>query len=355
MTGRERLLCALQHKEPDTVPIFECVYSRPLFQEVLGYVPETFDAVSVMECSRKIGYDFVFIPIWGVSGFRPPGMTDKVYQDEWGITYQMDDGTWPIDAGIRPAMENAEDWKNYVMPDANAAFRYEGLKEVLRLSRTNGMGVIGNVRGPYSASWQLFGMENFSIMLYEDPEVVHQVLTATTDFSIQASKNMVELGVDAVMFSDDYGSTMQPLMSPNHFREFLVPQLKRISNAMKQLGKPMLLHSDGHIQDLVGDCVQAGINGLHPIERAAGMSLEAVKKQYGDKICIFGNVDNKEILVKGSPADVEQMVKECIRTAAKGGAYCLGSDHSVHDDIPNANVFALYEAGRKYGAYPIVV
>lgn len=47
------------------------------------------------------------------------------------------------------------------------------------------------------------------------------------------------------------------------------------------------------------------------------------------------------------------MVRECIRVAAPGGGYCLGSDHSVHDDIPNENVFALYEAGRRYGRYPI--
>jgi len=58
-------------------------------------------------------------------------------------------------------------------------------------------------------------------------------------------------------------------------------------------------------------------------------------------------------LVKGSTEEVEAQVKECIKIAGPGGGYCLASDHSVHDDIPNSNVFALYEAGRKNGAYPL--
>ena len=172
MNGRQRLQCALHHQEPDTVPIFECNYSRPLFQEVLGYVPEVFDPMSVFLCSEKIGYDFAFIPIPGVSGFRPQGVTTTEYQDEWGITYRISPVTWPIDSGIKPPCQDGDDWKNYRMPDPNAPFRYEGLREVLRRSQENGMGVVGNVRGPYSCAWQLFGLDTFSILFYEEPETV---------------------------------------------------------------------------------------------------------------------------------------------------------------------------------------
>jgi uroporphyrinogen decarboxylase len=353
MTGKERLLCALNHQEPDTVPIFECLYSRPLFKEVLGYVPEVFDPVSVFKCCEKIGYDFAFIPIPGVSGFRPAGMTSEVYTDEWGITYKMTPQTWPIDAGIKTPLHNGEDWKNYTMPDANAEFRYTGLGEVLKMSKENGMGVVGNVRGPYSCAWQLFGLEDFSILLYTEPETIEAVLTATTDFAITAARRMYAMGVDAVIFSDDYGSNLQPLMSPDHFKQFLVPQLERIRAATKEMGCKMLLHSDGHIHPLLPDIMATGIEGLHPIERSSGMDLAEIKAKYGKQVCIFGNVDNKSGLIDGTPETIAEMVKECIRVAAPGGGYCLSSDHSVHDDIPNENVFALYEAGRRYGRYPI--
>jgi len=353
MTGKQRLLCALNHQEPDTVPIFECVYSRPLFKEVLGYVPEVFDPVSVFKCSAKIGYDFVFMPIPGVTGFRPAGLTTNIYDDEWGITYKIEPATWPIDAAIKTPIHSWEDWKNYKLPDPNAEFRYSGLAEVLKMAKENGMGVVGNVRGPYSGTWSLFGIEDFSVMMYTEPELIEEALTAVTDFVIACARRMVEMGVDAVLYSDDYGSNLQPLMSVNHFRQFIVPQLKRISEETNKMGVKMLLHSDGHIKPLVDECISAGVQGLHPIERNAGMDLAEIKQKYGKQVTIFGNVDNKGTLRKGTKEDVEAMVKECIRIAAPGGGYCLSSDHSVHDAIPNENVFALYEAGRKYGKYPI--
>ena len=83
------------------------------------------------------------------------------------------------------------------------------------------------------------------------------------------------------------------------------------------------------------------------------MDLAAVKREYGAQATLFGNVDNAGTLVTGSKEEIETMVKACIRAAAPGGGYCLSSDHSVHDDIPNENVYAMYEAGRRFGKYPI--
>jgi uroporphyrinogen decarboxylase len=353
MTGRERLLCTLQHKEPDMVPIFEWLYSRPIFQEVLGFVPETFHMPSVFKCCEKIGYDFAFVPFLGLSGFRPEKICSDVYQDEWGITCKRDLGTWPIDSALATPLKNGRDWKHYSMPNPNEDWRYRDIREVMKISKENGMGVIGNVRGPYSGSWMLFGMENFSYLLYDDPETVDAVLTAMTDFAIDAAGRMVKEGVDAILFSDDYGSSTQPLFSVEHFQRYIKPQIKRISLAVRKMGIPLIMHSDGCITPFVGDCVDAGIEGMHPIERDAGMDLAYIKKTYGDKICIFGNVNNKKTLVFGTLEEIEAQVRECISIAAPGGGYCLGSDHSVHDDIPNRNVFALYEAGRKFGKYPI--
>jgi uroporphyrinogen decarboxylase len=197
----------------------------------------------------------------------------------------------------------------------------------------------------------LFGMENFAYLFYDDSETVDAVMGAITDFAIDAARQMAAIGVDAILFSDDYGSSNQPLMSKDQFRRYVKPHIIRMAGEIKKLKIPFLMHSDGAINLLLEDCVEAGIEGLHPLERDAGMDLAQVKKNYGEKLCIFGNVNNKKTLVSGTPLDVETEVRECIAIAKSGGAYCLGSDHSVHNDVPNANVFALYEAGRKYGKY----
>ena len=258
-----------------------------------------------------------------------------------------------MDAIIKPPLGAAEDIRNYRLPDPAASWRWKGYREVVKMAKGNGMGVIGNMRGPYSGTWMLFGMDTFSFLLYDEPEALENILTAVTDFSIAAFAIMAREGADALLFSDDYGSSSAPLFSPEHFRRFFAPQIKRMVHAAKELGLPLIMHSDGHIHPFVEDAISLGVKGLHPIERAAGMDLAEIKHNYGSKLCIFGNVDNKNLLVKGSREEIETQVRECISIAGPGGGYCLGSDHSVHDDIPNDNVFALYEAGRKYGSYPL--
>jgi uroporphyrinogen decarboxylase len=267
--------------------------------------------------------------------------------------YRQDPVTWPMDGIVQPPLATAADWKNYRVPDAAAPWRWRGFREVMRMSRENGMGVVGNVRGPYSAAWMLFGMEAFSLLMYDEPELVTRVLNALTDYAVTAFGIMKAEGVDAILFSDDYGASDQPLFSLNHFRQFFAPQIQRLSDAASRLNLPLIMHSDGHIRPFVADAVDRGIRGLHPIERAAGMDLAEIKQAYGKRICLFGNVDNKYLLATGTPEEVGRQVKACIRIAGKGGGYCLGSDHSVHDGIPNRNVFALYEAGRRYGRYPL--
>jgi uroporphyrinogen decarboxylase len=199
----------------------------------------------------------------------------------------------------------------------------------------------------------LYGVENFSYLLYDAPETVGEIFTAMTDYAIEAMGIMKEAGAHAVLFSDDYGSVTQPLFSLEHYRQFFVPQLRRLAEAAKKLGLPPILHSDGHIRPFVPGVAEAGMVGLHPIERAAGMDLGEVKAAYGDRLCLFGNVENKYLLAQGTPEEVAAQARACIQTAGPGGGYCLGSDHSIHEGVPNRNVFALYEAGRRYGRYPL--
>ena len=79
----------------------EFLYSRPFYKEVLGYVPKVFGAESIVKCSAKVGYDFVIIPMGGVSGFGAKEDSGTIYTDEWGITYEKNPSTWPIDATIK--------------------------------------------------------------------------------------------------------------------------------------------------------------------------------------------------------------------------------------------------------------
>jgi uroporphyrinogen decarboxylase len=113
------------------------------------------------------------------------------------------------------------------------------------------------------------------------------------------------------------------------------------------------MHNDGNLWKVMDDLVATGIDGYHPVERAATMELSKIKDQYKGKICPVGNINNKTTMVNGTPEDVTREAIECLKTGAPGGGYILATDHSIHDDIPNENVYAYIEAAKKYGTYPL--
>jgi uroporphyrinogen decarboxylase len=199
----------------------------------------------------------------------------------------------------------------------------------------------------------LFGYEQFSMLLFEDPDLIDDVIAAVTDFFIGGGKMLVEAGVDAVLFADDYGGATGPLMSPAHYRKHVWPQLSRLVTAIHATGAPVIMHSDGDLRKLLPDIAPTGIAGYHPMERKANMDLAQIKRDYGQQLVLIGNVDNQGVLVNGSVDEVVAATKACLRIGAPGGGYILGSDHSVHDDMPNANIFAMIETGKQYGAYPL--
>jgi len=356
MLPRERVLCALNFQQPDCVPIFDFIYSRKLYKHVIGRIPEYYNAEDVMDCASRIGYDLAIIPFGGFGGIRNYNTSDDKYLDEWGTTYQKESGvSWPADAPVGFPIKDRSDWKNYIVPDPSIHSRLNEINTAVKMSKDTNIAVIGSVRGPFSAAWLLLGMENFSMLLYDDPDFVDEVLEKCTDFFIEGGRRMIEAGADGILFADDYGSVTSPLISPGHFEKHVLPQVRRMVNTFKSMGVPVIMHSDGNIKMLMDLILTTGINGCHPIERQANMDLKHMKETYGRRLCLIGNVNNKSTLVKGSVEDVKAETIECIKIAAPGGGYILASDHSLHDDIPIENVFALYETGRKYGVYPISV
>jgi uroporphyrinogen decarboxylase len=142
-------------------------------------------------------------------------------------------------------------------------------------------------------------------------------------------------------------------MSPQHFRQFVLPYLKRSIDAAHDEGVPFIKHTDGNIWAILDDLVQAGIDALDPIEPAAGMDIGEVKAKYGDRIAVIGNVDCSFVLTRGTVEEVEEAVKETIAKASPGGGHILASSNSIHPAVKPENYKAMVEAARKFGRYPI--
>lgn len=354
MTSRERVLTALHCGEPDRVPVSEYLFSPRLQKEILGYTTELYDGESQVRLAEKLELDSVWIAINGFCGLEEePHEAGSTYMDEWGITYVKNG--WPIMVQTAVPIHSREDWNAYRIPDPNAAHRTKMIRDALRANE-NELAVIVGLLGPLTMMyWYLMDLETLSYTLYEDPKLIHTMCNAYTRWVLRCARLAVDAGeIDVFNISDDWGGTTSLLISPAHLREFFIGPFRDIVRGLQALGKPVIMHNDGRIWDVLDDLVATGINGYHPVERAAGMDLGLVKQRYGGKLCPVGNVDNKTTLVNGTPQDVEREALDCLRTAAPGGGYILASDHSFHDDIPTENVHALIGAAKKYGKYPLM-
>lgn len=238
------------------------------------------------------------------------------------------------------------------MPEANTDYRLRIFKDA-KAANTQELAIVLGILGPFTmVSWYLMDFSTLAITMYTDPEMAHEMNEAVLKWTLEVIQLAAEEGgVDCVQISDDWGSTDSLLLSPDDFRTFFIPYLKRMVEGIKALGIPVIMHNDGRIWDVLDDLVDCGINALHPVERAAGMDLKIVKERYKGKLTPIGNVNNKVTMASSNPEDVKEEVLSCIRDAADDGGYIIATDHSFHDLIPTANVKCLIETVHEYGRY----
>ncbi|MEM2455529.1 MAG: uroporphyrinogen decarboxylase family protein [Candidatus Bathyarchaeia archaeon] len=145
------------------------------------------------------------------------------------------------------------------------------------------------------------------------------------------------------------------LIHPNLWRKYFKPRMKALINELKKHGDIYIwYHSDGNIKPIIPDLIEIGVNILNPIQPDC-MNLAEMKMEYGDKITLWGGLSVQETLPYGTPEKVKEKVKRTIDICAPGGGFVLGTSNNITQDTLIENFFAIYEAARKYGRYPLKI
>jgi len=354
MLPKERFLRALRRQPTDRVPMFDFLFQRPLFQAMIGYMPDSYNARDAMACTYALGLDAVWIPYGAFAGWQPPRLAENIYQDEWGTTFQSNEAAWPIDAPIAYPLLDRADLASYRPPDPTLPGRLAEIEEALAINAAAGdrqVAIIGGVGGPFTQSWMITGYENIALKVYDDPGFLKELAALNNQFALPAVRAIAQAGVDAIIVSEDLGDSSREFLRLEQFRELYLPSIADIVHEITASGLPAILHSCGHISGYLDDLVATGLSAVHPLQRTAGMDLATVKAKYGDRICIIGNIDSSRTLPYGTPQDVAAEVREALRIAMPGGGFVVASDHSLHDGIPVANILAMFDTARREGVY----
>jgi len=348
MTRKERFLTALKVQEPDRVPMTDFLFQQPMYETLIGRRPKNYNGRDAVACALALNHDGVWLPFGGFSGYQPKFLSEKVYQDEWGTTYQKGEVSWPIDAPIDYPIKTRGDLTHYRPPDPTLPGRV-GEIEAGRDMPNDGIALLGGVQGPLTTAWLLMGYERICYSLYDDPALLTEVFRISNEFFKEAARLSVRAGCVGMWVSEDLGDSSRGYFRLDHYRKHVLPPFVELVDYIAGLGVPVLLHACGCITAYLDDLAQTRICAIHPLQRTAKMDLRAVKERYGRRFCLIGNIDSSRTLPYGTPADVAAEVKEAIDIAAPGGGYILASDHSLHDGIPVENIQEMSRVGTECG------
>lgn len=341
MNGRERMLTAIRRGQPDRVPIFEIVVDPKVLQAIVpgGGLAEFVEKLDLDGIGGGTFYDT----------FDLPG-SDNNYKDEWGTIYHRDTEIYgsPLDGPIH----TMDDLRRYNPPDPMAPQRLGKLPEYVK--RYKGRKAISwHQREAFMTTCLLSGIECFMTMIYDEPELVQRMVDMVVEVHVALVRRAVRAGAEIVTMGDDYAGRTGALISPAVFRKFFLPGMKRVVQAAHEEGALCVKHSDGNVWELIDGFIEAGFDGLNPLEPIAGMDLAEVKRRYGDRLALLGNVDCGYILSEAPIPEVVADVKRAIRDGGPGGGYILTSSNSLHSSVKPENYLAMVKAGREFGAYPL--
>jgi len=384
LTPRERVLTAINHEQPDRMPLVIGVNNatgikmKPYqgIKDIAGiqaadeYIydwPELGTAEIDEESMLRLHSD-----VRGVLDLEPESVLKRNRErpphsncmDSWGSgQMEIKPGDWF--PGIHPlaearTIEGLDLYQGW--PDMDDPSRVAHVREAARrLAEENEYAILATpwLLFPFERAHAMQGMETFLLNMAMDRDFAVALLERITDHCKQLAGHFLdELGdnVDIIKIGDDLGIQKGLMISPKMYRDILKPIHADFIDFIKSRTKAkVLFHSCGDVAPLIGDFIEIGVDILNPIQTSTGSisDLRSLKKNFGKNIVFCGGIDTHRILPFGSVKEVREEVRRVMQILGPGGGCMIGAVHTVMNDVPPENVLAMVDAVEEFGHYPL--
>jgi len=362
MDSRERTFLALDHQEPDRVPIDLWMSSgfRRKLETSLGLTAEEF--------LDRHDVDLRFIE--GPRYVGPPleRTADGCERDIWGVVRETvtvataggeeayrEVRRFPLASAT--SVEEVNDYDGWPSPDW---FDYSPVEAQCDAVHEKGrvavfMGDRLNRIAQLKPAMYLRGVEQILVDLAMNPEIAMAVFVNIREFYRAYAERIIEAAggkLDIVLTGDDFGSQNGPLVSPQMWDDFLGDGFAEYCRLAKAGGARVMHHTCGAVAPIIPGMIERGLDVLQSLQpEAAGMHPKSLKEKFGDRLTFHGGISIQKTMPFGSVEDVRKEVAEKIEALAPGGGYILATSHNVQADTPVQNVLALLEAHGEFGRY----
>jgi uroporphyrinogen decarboxylase len=381
MNGRECVLAALNHYEPERLPVdlggrhaTMHVRAHQALKAYLGIegTDEKFrqfwlQTVEVdPQVNAKLGGDVLSF-CTGTPDTWQMELDERTstFSDEWGATYRMPDGGAYYDYNSHPlsGAKTVADLDRYSWPDPLDPGRFRGLREAIEAAHSQGEKAIMmsiSPAGSWEHTWTLRGVEQALMDLALNRNLYEALLERTVAFQIAVWEKVLDLvgdWIDIAALSDDLGTQEGPMISPQVYRQVFKPRLRRIAELIhSRSNAKVYIHTDGSVYSFLPDLINAGIEVINPVQiECRDMAAEKLKREFGRDLTFWGAGCNTRTLELGSPDDVRAQAQHAIRELGPGGGYIFAAIHNIQPNVPPQNIVALFNTARDAGRYPINV
>lgn len=382
MTSRERLLKALNHEEPDRVPIDlggnQTGIHKFAYEELVKHLGmdesyEIMDAVQQLAqpseaVLERFHVDTRYIAA-GAAGDWKGGVVQNERDgglwhdltDEFGVTWSMPDSEpYYMDISHHPLAEaSIDDIKDYPFPRGDDPGRFAGLREkALAIRNDTPYAVVSGISGvTYEICWYMRGLEQWFCDMLTQPEFCEALIDQTKKFWLDWFRLFLdEVGdvVDVIMIGDDLAGQSGPLFNPDFYRRVVKPRQQEVARYIRSRSEAKLwYHTCGGCVEYIPDLMENGVQILNPVQISAeGMDPAALKARFGQDLVFWGGaIDSQHVLPFATPEKVREDVRSHLEVWKPAGGYVFNNVHNIQAGVPAENVVALYDAAYEYGWY----
>lgn len=337
LTHKERMRRALDYEPVDRIPT-QINYTQAFGEDMARHFGVPPADLPVFLDNHMVRVDLSYPRRYSDDG--------KARYDWWGVGFSTEEeGYFTVDnplAGVK-------DLDDFPWPDLHA---HGLLDDAQRAIETYGDEYFITPNFGFclfERAWSLRGFDTFLMDMVLDPDFAADLLDRITEIQLVLVRRFIDLGVDGAYFGDDYGSQSSLLFSPALWRALIKPRLARLFAPFRDAGRPILMHSDGKIGDILPDLIEIGLTVYNPVQPEV-IDHAWLRETFGGRLAFYGGVSTQTVLPSGTPADVRQAVTDAVRTLApEGTGLLIAPSHRMMADVPLANVEALLQTFSALG------
>jgi uroporphyrinogen decarboxylase len=379
MTGRERVVCALRHQEPDRVPfdlgatansgIHQRAYAAVRrYLELPPVPPRARDTIMQAAYVDEDLADLLDVDARSIAGyFTPDAFTvtdeDLRFVDEYGVGWRMPRaGGLYFDMYLNPLSGDIDEHaiRKYPWPPAPAPEQLTPLlTEIRQIHQGQHRAVVieSCCSGLVEVASMVRGYEDFYADIALNPRLAAMVLDRILDQKLAYWDTALDAcgsEIDVVKEADDFAGQHGLLVSPESWRALLKPRYKELFDAIRRkTAAPIMLHSCGSVRSVIPDLIEVGVQILNPVQvSAAGMDTWDLKHEFGSELAFWGGgVDTQWVLAFGSPDDVRREVSRRLDDLMPGGGFVFAAVHNIQPDVPPENIMTMRRTLQEFGLY----